>query len=71
LEQSGINTYDKPHVKVLMIEDNDNHAALILRTLTKAENICFDTEHTGLLSAGLDLLAKKSFDVILSDRIFP
>ena len=71
MEQIRLKVDDIPHIKVLIIEDDDAHAALIRRTLTKAENISFDMERSGLLSAGFDLLAKKNFDVILSDLGLP
>lgn len=62
---------DRPHIKVLIIEDNEEHAELIYRILSKAENIYFDTERAGLMSSGVDLLGKKNFDVILSDLGLP
>lgn len=64
-------TTDSPHIKVLIIEDNDEHAELICRMLSKAENIYFDTERAGLMSSGVDLLGKQNFDVILSDLGLP
>lgn len=71
MQQNGVNINNKPHIKVLIIEDDEGHAALILRFLTKAENIYFDTELTGLVSSGLDLLGQKNFDIILSDLGLP
>jgi DNA-binding NtrC family response regulator len=71
VQERGINIADKPHIKVLIIEDNEDHAALLCRILSKAENIYFDTERAGLMSSGVDLLGKKKFDVILSDLGLP
>ncbi len=62
---------DKPCIKVLLIEDDEGDAELICRFLSKAENIYFNTEHAGLMSAGFDLLDKNNFDVILSDLGLP
>ncbi|MGC2062434.1 MAG: response regulator [Thermodesulfovibrionales bacterium] len=66
-----MNSDDRPHIKVLIIEDDEGHAEIISRTLSKSENICFDIEHAGLLSSGVDFLGKKKFDVILSDLGLP
>lgn len=71
MKKDEISITDRPHIKVLIIEDNDEHAELICRILSKAENIYFDTERAGLLSSGVDLLGKKNFDVILSDLGLP
>ena len=62
---------DRPHIKVLIIEDDEGHAAIIRRFLSKADNIYFDTERAGMMSAGVELLGKKNFDVILSDLGLP
>ncbi len=71
MKEDGTNITDSPHIKVLIIEDNDDHSELICRILSKAENIYFDTECAGLMSAGIDLIEKKKFDVILSDLGLP
>ena len=71
MKESEINITDKPHIKVLIIEDNDEHVELLCRILSKAENIYFDTERAGLMCSGLELLEKKNFDVILSDLGLP
>ena len=61
----------KQNIRVLIIEDDDGDAELILRSLLLAERIYFDTERAGRMSAGVDLLGKKSFDVVLSDLGLP
>ena len=71
MQEREINTDDKPHIKVLIIEDDEGDAELICRFLSKAENIYFDTERVDLMSTGVDLLAKNNFDVILSDLGLP
>ncbi|MFZ2198232.1 MAG: response regulator [Thermodesulfovibrionales bacterium] len=71
MKEDEIGTVDSPHIKVLIIEDNDEHAELICRMLSKAENIYFDTERAGLMSSGVDLLGTHNFDVILSDLGLP
>ena len=71
MKKDGTNIGDSPHIKVLIIEDNDEHAELIRRMLSKAKNIYFDTERAGLVSSGVDLLGKQNFDVILSDLGLP
>jgi CheY-like chemotaxis protein len=71
VKKDEIGITDRPHIKVLIIEDNDEHAELIYRILSKAENIYFDTERAGLMSSGVDLLGRQNFDVILSDLGLP
>jgi CheY-like chemotaxis protein len=71
VKEDEIGITDSPHIKVLIIEDNDDHAELICRILSNAENIYFDTERAELMSLGIDLLEKKNFDVILSDLGLP
>jgi len=71
VKENEINIADKPHIKVLIIEDNEDHVELLCRILSKAENIYFDTERAGLMSSGIDLLGKTNFDVILSDLGLP
>ena len=71
MQEGKINIDEKPHIKVLIIEDNEGDAALICRSLSKANNIFFDAERAELMSSGMDLLGKKNFDVILSDLALP
>lgn len=71
MKEKETNIDDKPHIKVLIIEDNEGDAELIRRFLSKADNIYFDTEHAELMSSGVDLLGKMNFDVILSDLGLP
>jgi len=71
VKEDGTNIAERPHIKVLIIEDNEDHAELIRRMLSKAENIHFDTERAELMSSGVELLGKKNFDVILSDLGLP
>ena len=71
MKESDVNVSDKPQIHVLIIEDNDDHAEIIRRFLSKAENIYFDTERVGLMSSGVDLLEKKNIDIILSDLELP
>lgn len=71
MQEREINIDDNPHIKVLIIEDDEGDRELICRFLSKAENIYFDTECAELISSGVDLLGKKNFDVILSDLGLP
>ncbi|MFZ2197584.1 MAG: response regulator [Thermodesulfovibrionales bacterium] len=71
MKEKEIKIDDKPHIKVLIIEDDEGHAGLICTYLSKAEKIYFDTERAARLSAAMDLLEKKNFDVILSDLGLP
>ena len=71
MQETETNIDDKPSIKVLIIEDYEGDAKLISRFLSKAENIYFEIEHAELMSAGMDLLGKKNFDVIISDLGLP
>lgn len=71
VKESEININDKPHIRVLIIEDNEGDAELVCRFLSKAKNMYFDIERTGLMSSGVDFLGKETFDVILSDLGLP
>jgi CheY-like chemotaxis protein len=71
VKESETNINDKPHIRVLIIEDDEGDAELIRRFLSKAKNTYFDTECAALMSSGVDLLGKKDFDVILSDLGLP
>jgi len=71
VKESEINIDDKPHIRVLIIEDDEGDAELISRFLSKAKHIYFDTKCVGLMSSGVDFLGKMNFDVILSDLGLP
>ena len=62
---------DKRHIRILIIEDDDGHAALICRLLSKAGGLYFETERADRMSSGADFLAKENFDVVLSDLGLP
>jgi diguanylate cyclase (GGDEF)-like protein/PAS domain S-box-containing protein len=59
------------YIKVLLIEDNRDHAQLIRSMLAEARNTLFDLEHADRLSTGLEYLDKGNIDVILSDLSLP
>ena len=61
---------DEP-IKVLLIEDNPDHAQLIQELLAKERSKQFDLACAARLSTGLKLLAKRSIDVVLLDLSLP
>jgi DNA-binding NtrC family response regulator len=65
------NSTDKRHIKVLIIEDNDDDAELLCYFLSKAEDLYFDIERAERISSAVDLLKKKNFDVLISDLGLP
>jgi DNA-binding NtrC family response regulator len=71
VQGSEINADGKPHINVLIIEDDEGDTKLICRFLSRSEDIYFDVECAGLMSSGIDLLGKRNFDVILSDLGLP
>ena len=71
VKESQISIDGKAHIKVLLIEDDEGHARLIYKYLSKARNIFFDTNRADLMSAGFEFLDKNKVDVILSDLGLP
>jgi DNA-binding NtrC family response regulator len=65
------NSTDKRHIKVLIIEDNDDDAELLCYFLSKAEDLYFDRERAERISSAVDFLKKKNFDVLISDLGLP
>jgi len=61
---------DEP-IKVLLIEDNPDHAQLIQELLTQERSEQFDLACAERLSTGLKLLANRSIDVVLLDLSLP
>ncbi len=55
------------HIRVFLIEDNDNDAVLIRRFLTSGQNMHIDVERADTLSSALKRLGEEKYDVILSD----
>jgi C4-dicarboxylate-specific signal transduction histidine kinase len=62
---------DKKHIEVLLIEDNPDHALLIREMLAEAKEVLFAIKSVDQLSHGLDCLAQKKYDVILTDLSLP
>ncbi|MGE5239104.1 MAG: sensor histidine kinase, partial [Chloroflexota bacterium] len=62
---------NEQHIRALIIEDSDGDADLICEVLSEAEGVRIDTERADRVSAGMELLRKKKFDVILSDLGLP
>ena len=61
---------DEP-IKVLLIEDNPDHAQLIQELLAQEISKRFDLACAARLSTGLRLLAKRRIDVVLLDLSLP
>ena len=55
------------HIKVFLIEDNNDDAVLIRRFLTAGQNMHIDVERADTLSSALKRLGEEKYDVILSD----
>jgi signal transduction histidine kinase/DNA-binding response OmpR family regulator len=61
-----------PHdLRVLLIEDNDEHAAIIARHLRHVEGKSIHLSRTSRLADGLDQLASGRFDALLLDLQLP
>ena len=62
---------DKPTIRVLFLEDSLVQAAMIQEHLKDTRFAHFEVETAGRLSAALELLSKKDFDVALIDLQLP
>lgn len=58
-------------MKLLLIEDNDDHAELVQRHLGRMKPPPGEVQRTGRLSDGIAQLADREFDVILLDLSLP
>ncbi|MDD3985514.1 MAG: response regulator [Methanobacterium sp.] len=58
-------------INILLIEDNIGDYQMIIRTLDKSENAHFELTHVPRLGAGLKLLEKEIYDIILLDLGLP
>ncbi len=64
-----IATHDE--IKVFLLEDNRDDADLIRRILGRKKGVRFDIDGAERLSTGIERLAQKRYDVILSDLGLP
>ncbi|MBD3853990.1 MAG: response regulator, partial [Acidobacteria bacterium] len=58
-------------VRVLLVEDCPDHAALISAKLKKATRLRAEITHVDRVSSGLERIADGSFDVVLLDFSLP
>jgi DNA-binding NtrC family response regulator len=61
----------QPKVKILLIEDDPEHAQLIREMLRTGGGASFDVECADWLSTGLERLAAGGIDVVLLDLTLP
>lgn len=62
---------DKEHTKILLIDDNPDHARLIQELLAEGKGTAFDLAISDRLSAGLERLSAGGIDVVLLDLSLP
>ncbi|BCS52244.1 PAS domain S-box protein [Geobacter sp. SVR] len=62
---------EAPTIKVLVIEDNPAHAAMIQEMLAESRKPAFTVQHVRYLAEGLEQLSGSAFDVILIDLGLP
>jgi PAS domain S-box-containing protein len=58
---------ERKHIKVLLIDDNPNHARLIQYMLDEIKDMVLDLEYADRLSTGLECLTAKNFNIVLLD----
>jgi signal transduction histidine kinase len=62
---------DKEEIRVLLIEDDPDHAYLFRELLRDAKGVSIDILHAERLSAALEILSAQRFDIIVSDLGLP
>lgn len=60
-----------PGLRILLIEDDEDDARIILRRLGELEEDAFQVEHVGTLKLGLERLERAAADVVLLDLTLP
>ena len=58
-------------IKILLIEDNESYAALIVKSLIQQKRVSFDIEYADTLSKAMEKLKKETIDLILLDLVLP
>jgi len=58
-------------MKLLLIEDNLSHKAMMEEMLAKARGLSFTLTHANTLGKGLDILRTANFDIVLLDLELP
>lgn len=61
---------DKP-INILLVEDNPADARLVAEMLKEAKGIRFHVDKTDSLSAAIEALSNKPFDIVLLDLSLP
>jgi signal transduction histidine kinase len=62
---------NKEHIKVLLIEDDPDHAYLFREILRDGKGTSIDIRHSDKLSSALESLSAEQFDIIVSDLGLP
>ncbi|WP_413294436.1 response regulator [Bdellovibrio sp. HCB185ZH] len=62
---------DPRQLNILLIEDNDEHADIIMRHLRRIESMSLDVVRESLLTKGLQRLAETRYDAVLLDLHLP
>ena len=58
-------------IKVLLVEDKEAYAQMLQAILQESTPSVFEFEHVGQLSAALDRLSRRRFDIVLLDLFLP
>lgn len=61
----------KEHIKVLLIEDDPDHAYLFREILRDTKGVSIDIRHSDRLSSAFDNLSSERFDIVVSDLGLP
>jgi signal transduction histidine kinase len=62
---------NKEHLKILLIEDDPDHAYLFREILKGTRGVSIDIRHSDRLSSAFDNLSSEQFDIVVSDLGLP
>jgi len=62
---------NKSGINILLVEDNESYARLIVKMLIERHNIAFNVQYTDTLAKAMEKLEKEQIEVIILDLILP
>jgi diguanylate cyclase (GGDEF)-like protein len=62
---------EEPRYKVLLVEDNEDHATLMAKFLSMVESVSLEVEWVDMLEEAFDRVKNQHFDIVLLDLNLP